>query len=304
MDSEFQFFNDLLSIGCCKLCAMRYLCKKSIDFNNVDEYLIENDLYKDVTKTNNDDDDFVIKKVKTNPCVICLGLLQQESLSQIIQSDKLDKAKQYDSTVFTCSISMPASILLREHSMQIYLKNKFPNIYKENGEIPLNRVWKIFVKHALGKYLGKIFENSDTCDFFINVTMEYEQDIMELNHLKKMQPKMYEERSTQRRKYNGELFSRKGVITALSITESEDFIKNYPVPPEIPPSFLFVKDIECKHNSIFFAGRYTKYSRELSQSPWVIDGVKTMETSVQEIIFDSIKKVLGLVKTVRCYVTE
>lgn len=117
----------------------------------------------------------------------------------------------------------------------------------------------------------------------------------ELDHLRKMQPKMYLERATQRRKYNCELFSRKGVITALSNTPSNNFMTNYPVPPEIPSEFLQVKDIECKHNSIFFAGRYTKYSRDLSQSPWIIDGVKTMETSVQEIIFDSIKNVLGLV---------
>lgn len=70
------------------------------------------------------------KKIKTNPCIVCLGLLQEESLTQIIQSDKLEKAKQYDSEVFTCSISMPAAILLRERSMQIYLKSQFPTFYK------------------------------------------------------------------------------------------------------------------------------------------------------------------------------
>ncbi|KAI4461855.1 hypothetical protein MML48_5g00019231 [Holotrichia oblita] len=158
MEDEFKLLNDLLNIGCCKLCAVRYLCKKQIDFSNVDEYLLEHRFHENVVKTDNEaTHNTVIKKIKTNPCVVCLG-----------------------------------------------------------------------------------------------------------------------------------------VITALSNTTSGTFMENYPVPPEIPSKFLQVKDIECKHNSIFFAGRYTKYSRELSQSPWIIDGVKTMETSVQEIIFDSIKKVLGI----------
>lgn len=108
-----------------------------------------------------------------------------------------------------------------------------------------------------------------------------------------MQPKMYEVRSTQRRKYNGELFSRKGVLAALSETKFPLFEENYPVPPQIPLDFLTVKDIECKHDSIFFAGRYLKFSRELSQSPWIIDGVKAMETSVQEIIFEGMKNLFG-----------
>ncbi|KAI4461840.1 hypothetical protein MML48_5g00009058 [Holotrichia oblita] len=252
MEDEFKLLNDLLNIGCCKLCAVRYLCKKQIDFSNVDEYLLEHRFHENVVKTDNEaTHNTVIKKIKTNPCVVCLGLLQKESLTQIIQSSKLDKARQYDSEVFTCSISMPAAILLREHSMQIYLKNQFPSLYKENTEIPLNRVWKVFVKNELGRCLQKEFENSDTCNFSINVAMSYPLDTEELDNLRKMQPKMYEERATQRRKYNCELFSRKGVITALSNTTSGTFMENYPVPPEIPSKFLQVKDIECKHNSIF-----------------------------------------------------
>jgi len=31
-------------------------------------------------------------------------------------------------------------------------------------------------------------------------------------------------------------------------------------------------------------GRYNKYSRELSQSPWLIDGVRRGDTSVSELI--------------------
>jgi len=36
-------------------------------------------------------------------------------------------------------------------------------------------------------------------------------------------------------------------------------------------------------------GRYNKYSRELPQTPWVIDGEKKVETSVEELILGELK---------------
>lgn len=106
-----------------------------------------------------------------------------------------------------------------------------------------------------------------------------------------MQPKLFEERKKQHRKYNGEMFSRKGILSALSLTPSGLFKMYAKVPPEVPNESLFCKSIECKHSPVYFAGRYQKFSRELSQSPWVIDGIKAMETSVQEIIFQEISNV-------------
>lgn len=38
--------------------------------------------------------------------------------------------------------------------------------------------------------------------------------------------------------------------------------------------------------SVFLLGRYNKFSRELPQTPWVIDGERRMEGSVEELIAD------------------
>lgn len=103
--------------------------------------------------------------------------------------------------------------------------------------------------------------------------------------MKDLQPKMFEDRKIQHRKFNGELYSRTAVQTALEKTPSSLFKLHVKVPPEIPACGLKCVGVECKHNSIYFAGRYCKYSRELSQTPWIVDGIKTMDTSVQEIIF-------------------
>ena len=41
-----------------------------------------------------------------------------------------------------------------------------------------------------------------------------------------------------------------------------------------------------KSQLIAISGRYNKYSRELPQTPWILDGVKIMPTSVEELMLE------------------
>ena len=41
---------------------------------------------------------------------------------------------------------------------------------------------------------------------------------------------------------------------------------------------------------MFYTGRYNKYSRTLSQTPWIIEGHRKSESSVEELICTEIDK--------------
>lgn len=115
------------------------------------------------------------KKLKANFCVVCLGLLQ--CFDSILNHPDLKKVVEYDSKTFTCSISMPASIMVRERSLRLALEDKFPKYFtEEKVDIPLNKAWKIMVKDKLVKHINKKFENSDICDFSINISMDYDEN--------------------------------------------------------------------------------------------------------------------------------
>uniref|UniRef100_A0A674BGE9 tRNA pseudouridine(55) synthase n=1 Tax=Salmo trutta TaxID=8032 RepID=A0A674BGE9_SALTR len=58
----------------------------------------------------------------------------------------------------------------------------------------------------------------------------------------------------------------------------------FPCPPTRPVSKCIAQDVQCLHVSVFVAGRYNKFSRTLPQTPWVIDGERRMESSVEELI--------------------
>lgn len=43
-------------------------------------------------------------------------------------------------------------------------------------------------------------------------------------------------------------------------------------------------EVEYVSPLFFSTGRYNKYSRTLPQTPWIIDGERKMESSVEELI--------------------
>ncbi|XP_070788326.1 tRNA pseudouridine synthase Pus10 isoform X4 [Pituophis catenifer annectens] len=82
------------------------------------------------------------------------------------------------------------------------------------------------------------------------------------------------------------VFTRMAVVKALDMIDEEEFHKNYPSPASSPKTPCTAIDIQCNNGAIFVAGRYNKYSRTLPQTPWIIDGERKMESSVEELILE------------------
>ena len=101
----------------------------------------------------------------------------------------------------------------------------------------------------------------------------------------------YRKRAKNQKKYHMGLVTRVGLEKSLEKVPEKDFKKFYSVPPEEPDSILSWK-VALKHDSCFIAGRYNKYSRELPQTPWILDGKKIFETSVEDLISSKIKEKL------------
>lgn len=60
----------------------------------------------------------------------CLGLLQEFCMNSVVEEvERSDLIKSYDSLVFTCSVSFPACISVREHSIRLDLEEKFPEFF-------------------------------------------------------------------------------------------------------------------------------------------------------------------------------
>lgn len=77
------------------------------------------------------------------------------------------------------------------------------------------------------------------------------------------------------------LFEKHFIPKNLNLDEC---IEHLPVPPSSVSVPIKLANYSIDGPTIFVAGRYRKISRNLSQTPWILDGKRMKEDSLEEII--------------------
>ena len=147
---------------------------------------------------------------------------------------------------------------------------------------------KFFIKIRLSQQLEKklLLKHDADSHFEITVLIDSVAPKEVTTLLRCLQDK---QQTIVRKKKSPSQFSLQHITNLLSTATAADFQKSglYP-PPALTASCNCV--VTFYHQPVFIGGRYNKYSRELSQSPWVIDGVKKTKYSVQELIIPVIQQ--------------
>ncbi|XP_065346377.1 tRNA pseudouridine synthase Pus10 [Cloeon dipterum] len=260
----------LQSLGLCKLCFLRYT-----GVRKTQEYCTINESEADEPPT---------KYRKEDTCVACLGLLQHLTKDSEIKHIVEDLSKaNYDSPVITCAVSLPIALQIRAHSIELFLSEKLAS-FERVKVVPIKEAWKWACSQRIASAVNKESCSGATCDFLVNINVEYSQDLKECSALEQVHSLKFEERRKQKRKFHGQLFTRQGVEGMLNSTTKEEFVAKFDYPPTAPAEPAFYNGVQCSHNAIFIAGRYNKFSRYLSQTPWLVEGERRMEGSVQELV--------------------
>ncbi|KAJ3623117.1 hypothetical protein MTP99_019369 [Tenebrio molitor] len=277
-----KIFDTLINAGCCKRCALRYVGDTQTNYDDPEENI--NELYCKDLNNHNGHDEQAFKKSKLNPCVICLDLLQDATIESMILSPELDKVLEYDCDSFVNYISFPVSVLIREHSMEIFLKEKFPAFLEDHHIVPLNRAWSLSIQNKLAQKLKKKFDRNASLQ--VQFTTSYELEKEESSVIYHIEDKL--------KKSNGhnDILSRNTIGESLKTIDAAVFQKHVPIPPQTPAKPLVLDQVSYKHEHLFIAGRYCKYSRNLFQTPWILEDT-VIKSSVQEIIFQALDNIFN-----------
>jgi tRNA pseudouridine synthase 10 len=89
------------------------------------------------------------------------------------------------------------------------------------------------------------------------------------------------------------ILSRHCVESLLESMPDEDFNKLVRIPPGIPLYEVTFKEMKFFSEAIHLVGNYCKYSRELYQIPFVVDGKIVNGYSIENIILEALKKVVS-----------
>ncbi|KAL0099333.1 hypothetical protein PUN28_020120 [Cardiocondyla obscurior] len=284
-EEERKIFHFLKSQGCCLRCCFRFIgCRTAEYYCKPYEFAVQLNYANE--------GDFTEK----TPCIACLGVLQDKAQENVVTKivEKV-KEKDYDCKTFTCALIIPVSVKLREHILYAYMSKEIDmhDYVLNTFKMKLQNVkdsWKSFIIPQLEQATGKRADLSTPSPFLIEIFLAYADDELIFSGL------MNEHKETnykqRKRKCNNNKFSRKNVDNLLIETTDEQLMQHIKISQITPKTFVHVDDILCSHSSLFIGGRYNKFSRKLSQTPWLINGEKKVETSVQDLLCNPIAEIV------------
>ena len=222
-------------------------------------------------------------------CVVCLGVLENQYVCHL--AEVISKHYQHVSptgvNLFSLAIHIPLAVSVRRMGMENLSKKL---LFEKAASEPLavdNNYIKDELRYQLRKELGKSLNplayNWDS-PFCISLSLEHATGLDTCTDVRKLRPKLFpRHKGRWGKKCGGPVqVSSIPLQNALKELKGEDFeSRSYFLSPI---SSSCEHRIEFLHRSCFVAGRYNKFSRELPQTPWVVDGVKKAETSVEELI--------------------
>ncbi|XP_058461581.1 putative tRNA pseudouridine synthase Pus10 [Malaya genurostris] len=282
MTEDIEIYNFLRSASCCCICCLRYLKGRTDDFISVQSALDKRGICLDDTSTN---DEKQAKKMRLSNCVACLGLLEPHFIETLIEQIRSsDKLREYDCEGFTTSVSLPIALQVRQLSLWLSLLERFPSRFNSCSvpDVSVKDAFKMILNRKLGEVLERVFSPTG---IMINVFISYANEEVELLLLQKIKPEVFVDRKAKKH-------CRKEFITRNAFEKNftpdnvslAQYRQHIAVPPTIQDQTIALEEVSFTGPTLFLAGRYNKITRELSQTPWVIDGKRKMANSVQEIM--------------------
>uniref|UniRef100_A0A665TNB8 tRNA pseudouridine synthase Pus10 n=1 Tax=Echeneis naucrates TaxID=173247 RepID=A0A665TNB8_ECHNA len=274
----------LLSAGCCSRCILRFCCVRvqSAYRRPNTENTPEEPPSKRTKLESEDEAAAELKDEESNVCVVCLGILQEFcGPAQAAKVSETVKAQNYQFDTLVLSVSLPAQLCVRENSCWLHVKEEIGQkglTLDKDDVIQVKEAFKWIMQGLVAKELGGVSVVTKSA-FEVGVEFTHEATDSDCHFLASVCPDCFKPTKNKQ-----SVFTRMAVIKALEKTSDGRFLKLYPCPPVQPSSSCSLQDIQCLHTSVFVAGRYNKFCRSLPQTPWVIDGERRMESSVEELI--------------------
>ena len=224
----------------------------------------------------------VLKKKSRANCNFCFGLFEFDSYNDIISEVKR-KIVDYDHTDFKFSLTFSFIFDLVHYFWRCYFKtNKEYNIV--NPSLIEPNSLKLILKHLFLPHFAKeIHEtfNLDS-DLKIDISFEFPKSIYdEVNGMFKYLNKDFTLNPNDKQKTNIGLKPILSMPSSLILAVFQKF-DLYNIASRLDKKIGIEKILSFIKEPLYLKGNYNKFSREIGQSPWEINGERVCESSVEE----------------------
>ncbi|KAG8378022.1 hypothetical protein BUALT_Bualt08G0095000 [Buddleja alternifolia] len=241
-------------------------------------------------------------KEEIRVCSVCLGILQYlcnddkgilvkkecaSDFAAAINDIARKEGHQVDS--FSLEVSLPQIVVENEKSIWSYLKEKYSSESWFPEKFPSESIaTKDFLKLSVTNPLEMLLDvKSNVSSFRIRLTYTLPDASAKNQHIKESNG-CYKRRKTDHSdnfKNDSSLANVEGhdLTGSSSVEQGGDGVDSLKFPLEKGNQCCFLV-IQCNRTSIYVGGRYLKYSRNVSQTRWIIDDERMGEASIEEIV--------------------
>lgn len=225
----------------------------------------------------------VLENNHQQTCNVCLGILQEFCGEDFVKRVRLKvESTGQEFKSFVVSVSLPPQLSVREHAVWLLVKKEMGKLgltLQEEGIVQVKEAYKWIIHPMFKDALG--VQVDPKSEFEVSVVFAHPETDGDCHFLATKCPDCFKPTKNKL-----SVFTRMAVLKALERINDEDFHKQFPSLPRPPKTSCEVLEIQCTHSAIFVAGRYNKFSRNLPQTPWILDGERKMESSVEELILE------------------
>uniref|UniRef100_A0A672G2B8 tRNA pseudouridine synthase Pus10 n=1 Tax=Salarias fasciatus TaxID=181472 RepID=A0A672G2B8_SALFA len=245
----------LLSAGCCARCVLRFCCVSvHAPYRQPQEVRL--------------------------PSQSCQKRLQGFTVLRRVlpQIAEAVKSENYEFDAMVLSVSLPAQLCVREVRTTSHKEKAM--VLSKDDVVQVKEAFKWIMQGLVAKELGGVAVVTKVkSPFEVGVEFTHPDTDSDCHFLASTCPDCFKPTKNKE-----SVFTRMAVVKALEKIPDARFLRHYPSPPARPGASCSPQDVQCLHLSVFVAGRYNKFCRSLPQTPWLIDGERRMESSVEELI--------------------
>ncbi|KAF9326297.1 putative tRNA pseudouridine synthase Pus10 [Podila minutissima] len=278
----------LFSIPCCGRCMLRFL-----GYRDYEVYELSSTEIKEILDARRahiagatvaSADGFVDSPEIV--CIACVGTIQyaESFVDEVV--DRINN-EAYVIKTFNMNVTLPTSTLVRNHSISIYWKNKLGS--NPQDLVDIKEIFKLLISWQVERRTGLTLDFSSELRMQVAVCHEEtKEDHVFLTKLKESGLVIKTKRENRKNIQVGD--GRHHVVKALTLVSNERFASAASVPPKEVTTKPAMEFIEMTRESVYVGGRYLKYTRDVSQTPWSIGTTMLAELSVSGIVCDTLKE--------------
>ncbi|KAF9979303.1 putative tRNA pseudouridine synthase Pus10, partial [Modicella reniformis] len=278
--------NVLFSIPCCGRCILRFLGIRDYGVYELSSEEIKGCLTHFTTTTS---PDCIATASETDldlVCIACVGTVQhaEDFVDAIVAHVKKES---YTTKTFNMNVTLPTSTLVRNHAIRIYWHQHLSSY--PTDQVDIKEIFKLLISWPLEQQTGLTLDFSS--ELRLQVSIKHEEtknDHMFLSTMEDSGLVIKSKRENRKTITVGD--GRQNIVKALTCVSDQRFAEIGKVPPATVATRAVLKSIEMMRESVYLGGRYLKYSRDVSQTPWAVGNTVLAELSVSGIVCKDLKE--------------